>query len=914
MKKRMLSLLLVATMMLTAMPLSAWSVSADGATAEVDSWYELREALQSPTITDVYVPQNVTIEQTFDAEKQTEDDWRIDVCGTKHLTVDGTVSFTGSVNDTGLICLWESSSTLTVDGNGVLCYQLRHGPHGDGIIIEEGNLFYLSGGTLTVRDNVQLLVKCAWLDAAHTFRQSVIAGVRGNVNVEGGMLSSHTMFVEGTKWTISGGFLEGAGQYDCDLRVHSGSVKVSGGAFSGGIYYSGQSVVLEKGMNFITTAGTYHETIPVDEPGFVWSCGFAAQNPAPDDGAFITNLGHFSTGTNYPIAFSANPIGYQSPNWDFTLEAQLSVYDRDGNLVTTVTAEGSSMLTYNLQALPSGTYTLVEAVILKNGKTEVLSCIDTFSVALSSSYDPMIRAEIYELQRPTPGQTPDFEVVKDNPPYSEVTAVNWYPMKGKTKGAAMSASDTFRGYTVYRAEITLQAQSGHTFKLDDASAYVWINDAYQSYYYPDPSDRTTVVVYAEYNTANCITDVQIYDVQYPIAGKTPDTTAMSEPYGTAVIEGEDVEWYYETNPGTAVAGFAKLDGKFKSDRRHQAYVDIQTEDGRWFATDKNGKLLVNVTFDGVPVDFSYSTDSRLDDGAVNTIEAACTYDLAKNVDGIFVGGLWLQNDRYVSTLQYGVRTEDTVNKDNGYAYYKDGVLTLHGFEWWTDGDYNAVDSYRALTVKAEGESWLRSSKAYGFSTAEPLTLTGDGETIVYCAYAAVFAMDTLTVQSGTWDLCSELYEGVWLFGDMTMNGGYVEAYGPNSGLYGDDFPTVTINGGTLIAGSDRDHAIGWCDVEIADNAMVKVNSEPDMATAYTWDGVTSFDEYAYVEIALENEVLLGDMNFDGALNTMDALLLFGCVNGAREMTTAQEAVADYTEDGNINMMDALRLFKTVSGG
>ena len=59
--------------------------------------------------------------------------------------------------------------------------------------------------------------------------------------------------------------------------------------------------------------------------------------------------------------------------------------------------------------------------------------------------------------------------------------------------------------------------------------------------------------------------------------------------------------------------------------------------------------------------------------------------------------------------------------------------------------------------------------------------------------------------------------------------------------------------------------------------------------------------------------LLGDMNLDGALNTMDALLLFGCVNGAREMTAEQEAVADYTEDGNINMMDALMLYGFASG-
>ena len=62
-----------------------------------------------------------------------------------------------------------------------------------------------------------------------------------------------------------------------------------------------------------------------------------------------------------------------------------------------------------------------------------------------------------------------------------------------------------------------------------------------------------------------------------------------------------------------------------------------------------------------------------------------------------------------------------------------------------------------------------------------------------------------------------------------------------------------------------------------------------------------------------SDALMGDMNFDGQLNTMDALLLFGCVNGARAMTAEQEAVADYTEDGTVNMMDALLLFKTVSG-
>jgi hypothetical protein len=62
-----------------------------------------------------------------------------------------------------------------------------------------------------------------------------------------------------------------------------------------------------------------------------------------------------------------------------------------------------------------------------------------------------------------------------------------------------------------------------------------------------------------------------------------------------------------------------------------------------------------------------------------------------------------------------------------------------------------------------------------------------------------------------------------------------------------------------------------------------------------------------------SDALLGDMNFDGILNTMDALLLFSGVNGRRVLTAQQEALADFTGDGKINMMDALQLYRSVSG-
>ncbi len=66
-------------------------------------------------------------------------------------------------------------------------------------------------------------------------------------------------------------------------------------------------------------------------------------------------------------------------------------------------------------------------------------------------------------------------------------------------------------------------------------------------------------------------------------------------------------------------------------------------------------------------------------------------------------------------------------------------------------------------------------------------------------------------------------------------------------------------------------------------------------------------------IGAKEQKIVGDMSGDGTLNMMDALLLFGGINGARELTDEQKAAADYNGDGVLNMMDALLLFKHVSG-
>ena len=57
----------------------------------------------------------------------------------------------------------------------------------------------------------------------------------------------------------------------------------------------------------------------------------------------------------------------------------------------------------------------------------------------------------------------------------------------------------------------------------------------------------------------------------------------------------------------------------------------------------------------------------------------------------------------------------------------------------------------------------------------------------------------------------------------------------------------------------------------------------------------------------------GDIDGNGQLNAMDALLLYGGTNGKVALTDNQLAVGDYNGDGAVNMMDALLVYRRVSG-
>ncbi|MBQ3093619.1 MAG: hypothetical protein IJC52_00455, partial [Clostridia bacterium] len=369
--------------------------------------------------------------------------------------------------------------------------------------------------------------------------------------------------------------------------------------------------------------------------------------------------------------------------------------------------------------------------------------------------------ELSGLMLPAPGQIPDFGVDVDSA-YTQFGGVTWYELDDNGyRMKALTPNDRFKKDTDYRAEICVLASAGRNLNIDSRGAYLNNTEAL-SYYLSD----VAAIVYAQYNTADCISELDIINVQYPIGNKTPDTLAIPSIPGraegdlatlVAYDNGSDIDWHYETNPGTAVAGFSRLDGRFKTDRRHRAYVQVQTVDGAWFATDQDGNLVVNASIDGIPVDLSYTTDTYLSDGAVNKIEMARTYELAKNTDGVFVDGMLLTDGLYLDSNHWGIRTEDNVDKDAGYAYYENGVLTLCDFTWTTQSDYDAVASYKPLTVCARGKNLL-STDAIGINTSAAVTLTGDGSLELSASTYGVFTTGTLTLDSGTWYISADTYD------------------------------------------------------------------------------------------------------------------------------------------------------------
>ena len=68
---------------------------------------------------------------------------------------------------------------------------------------------------------------------------------------------------------------------------------------------------------------------------------------------------------------------------------------------------------------------------------------------------------------------------------------------------------------------------------------------------------------------------------------------------------------------------------------------------------------------------------------------------------------------------------------------------------------------------------------------------------------------------------------------------------------------------------------------------------------------------AICDVSVVKDILLGDVNLDGKISSMDARLLLSNVAGSVELTDIQKTVADINKDGKISAVDARKILNIV---
>ena len=81
------------------------------------------------------------------------------------------------------------------------------------------------------------------------------------------------------------------------------------------------------------------------------------------------------------------------------------------------------------------------------------------------------------------------------------------------------------------------------------------------------------------------------------------------------------------------------------------------------------------------------------------------------------------------------------------------------------------------------------------------------------------------------------------------------------------------------------------------------------------ESVVSAPAYAIVEVSGEPEptIVYGDINGDGKVDSLDAMLIYACHNGKKALSEKQRLVADVNGDGKVDSFDAMLVYAYHNG-
>ena len=304
-----------------------------------------------------------------------------------------------------------------------------------------------------------------------------------------------------------------------------------------------------------------------------------------------------------------------------------------------------------------------------------------------------------------------------------------------------------------------------------------------------------------------------------------------------------------------------------------------------------------------------SIDDAVVDEAINTVKYL-KVAAAENVPLVKVGGIGMKDGDYLPSGATAIATAKPA--EGGYAYYKDGVLTLHDFVYAADTTASGWDHFDSVIV-----------------SYHPLTLVLEGESRIYRANDgtddiwALYCLGDLTVTGNT--LTTEMLNcGYYVWGDLVIDGatskqplnldpasgsiGRVDnVYGDltvNSEYYEVDFIAsrgkLTVNGGEI-----KTQLLSGNEIVINGGKIsVKYPGGGDMAAVNASNGFTMNGGELTVEsdsygIASDQHITVNGGTLK--IHSDDAILLYGgkvaeFLGGTVELISIEDTVFHYDID------------------
>lgn len=185
-------------------------------------------------------------------------------------------------------------------------------------------------------------------------------------------------------------------------------------------------------------------------------------------------------------------------------------------------------------------------------------------------------------------------------------------------------------------------------------------------------------------------------------------------------------------------------------------------------------------------------------------------------DGVYFGDVAVKDGEYINPEGEVVTDKPTT----GYAYLKDGILTLHNFVYINNatnpfGKSSGIYSEIDLTIVLEGVNTIHAQEDDGIYAANAaLTVKGDG----YIRVIGEGSFDGIDVDGGDLVIESGIIDvygtdhGIEVFGDLEINGGtfIIEAEDDGMDIDGD----ITINDGLFQITAEDNGIDGYYDITV----------------------------------------------------------------------------------------------------